>query len=96
MVLHTLSASPASPAFDDCLRLLAREDAVLLMGDGVYAALAGTPALESLLRSGATVHLLQADAAAAGILEAPAGTKTVDMEGFVALTERYARQLAWY
>lgn len=96
MVLHTLSASPASAAFADCARLLTGGDALVLMGDGVYAALAGTAPLEALRKSGAEIYLLAADAAAAGIQHAPPGVDAIDMDGFVALSERFARQLAWY
>ncbi len=96
MVLHTFNASPTSSAFGDCLRLLTREDALVLMGDGVYAALADTAALRSLRASGAELFVLRDDALAAGIVAPPEGVQAIDMDGFVALTERFARQLAWY
>ena len=41
MILHTLNASPSSAAFTDCVSIMAKGDALVLMGDGVYAALAG-------------------------------------------------------
>jgi tRNA 2-thiouridine synthesizing protein B len=96
MILHTLNASPASAAFAECLRLLAPGDALLLLGDGVYCALAGTTARAQLDAAGAELYVLHDDVAAAGILGQTAGTSTVDIDGFVALTERFARQLAWY
>lgn len=96
MVLHTLNASPASRAFAECLRLVVPGDSLLLLGDGVYAALANTPARAQLEATGAQLHVLQADAAAAGILSQLDGLNTVDMAGFVALSERCPRQLAWY
>ena len=96
MILHTLNAPPTSPAFADCLLLLGGEDAVLLLGDGVYAALEGTEPLQALRNSGIGVYMLGADAAAAGIQNPPDGVQTIDIEGFVALTERFSRQLAWY
>ncbi len=95
MILHTLNASPSSSAFDDCLCLLGPEDALLLMGDAVYAAVTGTPAWERLRASAAEIFVLEKDARAAGITSAlPANI--VDMDAFVALTERYPRQMAWY
>lgn len=96
MTLHTLNASPASAAFADCLRLLAPGDALLLLGDGVYAALAGSAARQALDAGPARVYVLQPDAAAAGVLGRIGGAELVDIDGFVALTEQYARQLAWY
>jgi len=71
-------------------------DAVLLMGDGVYAAIPGTHAETKLQESGAEVHLLDADATAAGICGPLVGINRIDMEEFVALTERFLRQMAWY
>lgn len=96
MILHTLNASPASDAFAECLRLLAPGDAVLLLGDGVYCSLVGTSARAQLDAAGAELHALHDDVAAAGILGQVAGASTVDIDGFVALTERFSRQLAWY
>jgi len=96
MILHTLNASPASRAFSDCLRVIAGDDALLLMGDGVYAAMAGTAAWGALQDSGTAVYVLDADASAAGITELGDSASRVDMAGFVALTERFVRQQAWY
>ena len=96
MVLHTVNASPSAVAYRDCLRLLGTGDALLLMGDGVYAALADTETCEALLSRDIEVYLLDGDVRAAGV-EACLGVGTVlDMAEFVGLTERYDRQLAWY
>ena len=96
MTLHTLNASPGSAAFTDCLRMIAAGDALLLLGDGVYAALAGTGARAQLDACGARLCVLREDATAAGVLERVAGTELIDIEGFVALSEQFPRQLAWY
>ena len=97
MILHTLNASPTSPAFADCMRLLRKGDALLLLGDGVYAALAGTPACAELKNTGAELYLLEPDTSAAGLLNRVGDTLCiVDYEGFVALTERFPKQQAWY
>jgi tRNA 2-thiouridine synthesizing protein B len=96
MTLHTLNATPVSAAFADCLRLLAPGDALLLLGDGVYAAMEASPARQALDASPARVYVLQPDAAAAGVLGHIGGAELVDIDGFVALSEHYARQLAWY
>ncbi len=96
MILHTLSTSPGSAAFGDCLRVIAAGDALLLMGDGVYAAITDTNASATLQASGAEIYVLAADAAAAGVSNLIEGATRVDMDSFVALTERCPRQLAWY
>lgn len=94
MVLHTLNAAPNGTAFDACLAAIAPEDALLLLGDGVYCALPATQACDMLLQSGAKIYLLERDAQAAGLADTP--VEITDMAGFVALTERFPRQLAWY
>ena len=96
MILHTLNASPAQQAFADCLRVVAPGDHILLLGNGVYAALADSPARARLDACGAELHVLHRDAAAAGILAQLDGAMTVDMAGFVTLSERCSRQLAWF
>lgn len=96
MILHTLNASPSSRAFADCLRVITAGDALLLLGEGVYAALAHSRACERLLACGAQLYVLRADASAAGVLARLGAVKAVDMAGFVALSERFSRQLAWY
>ena len=88
--LHTLSAIPDAPTTGDCLRLLAEGDALLLLGDGVYSA--------SLVSEvdGIELYALSTDAFARGVSTLPDSITLVDMAGFVALTERFARQVAWY
>ena len=96
MVLHTLNASPSSAAFADCLRLIAPGDTLLLLGDAVYGAVAGSAGRQALDSSGADVCVLREDAMLAGLANRLDGATVVDMDGFVELTERISRQLAWY
>ena len=57
-VLHTLSALPGTEACTDCLRMLAEGDALLLMGDGVYAAdlAAAKPDVDVFILASDAVH----------------------------------------
>lgn len=96
MVLHTLNARSPSEALHDCLRLAAAGDTILLLGDGVYNALAGSEGARALQASAATVLVLAEDAAAAGLTDDTGAFDFIDMAGFVALTETYPRQMAWY
>lgn len=96
MILHTLNAPPDSTAFRQCVGLLVPGDALLLLGDGVYGAIVGSEARAKLDAAGIELHILQADAQAAGVHTQLGDASTVDMDGFVALSERFARQLAWY
>jgi tRNA 2-thiouridine synthesizing protein B len=76
---------------------LGEGDALLLLGDGVYAALAGTAPFDQLVNTGADLYVLESDAAAAGILSLMDNTvRLVDFDAFVALSEEFTRQQAWY
>lgn len=96
MILHTLNASPASAAFRDCTSVVGTRDAIILLGDGVYAALQGTRGCAELQATGSELYVLLPDAQLAGIIHPAVGFIAIDMVGFVALTERYPRQQAWY
>ncbi len=97
MILHTLNKAPGQRAFHDCLALLQADHALLLLGNGVYAALQATPAAKLLAATGAPIYVLEADALAAGIVgRLMPGATLVDDDGFVELSERFSRQLAWY
>lgn len=97
MLLHTLNRPPGHPVSHACLERLAAEDTLLLLGDGVYHALAGGAGAADLAALPCPVGVLRADALAAGVLARLApGVELVDDPGFVELTERYPSQLAWY
>ena len=95
VILHTINTSPTSQAFSDCLNVILPGDTILLLGDAVYAAINGSSAGAALTACGASVKVLQADAAAAGVPD-DSRFEFVDMAGFVALTEVHSRQMAWY
>ncbi len=97
MILHTLNTGSLSTAFADCLRIASRGDAILLTGDAVYAALDHTGACTALENHAAEIFVLESDAHAAGILERLSQEFVpVDFDGFVSLSERFPRQMAWY
>ena len=96
MVLHTINASPSNAAFSQCLAVAAAEDAIILMGDGVYGLISQCPEGQALRRCPAEIYALDKDMHAAGIKHTPEEITLIDMDGFVQLSERYVRQLAWY
>ncbi|WP_226101445.1 sulfurtransferase complex subunit TusB [Dickeya oryzae] len=95
-MLHTLAHSPYHTDLDALLRNVGADDAILLLQDGVIAALSGVPFSKRLQSSGATVYALQDDVAARG-LSAQIFTTIVliDYTQFVQLTVLHSRQLAW-
>lgn len=96
MLLHTLNAAPGQPAFAQCLSLLRATDTLVLLGDGVYALWPGSEGAAALAQTGARLVVLRSDALAAGLDLASCHATAVDMAGFVELTERHTRQLAWF
>jgi len=97
-MLHTINKSPyAHACLADCLRVCTAEDAIVLIEDGVYAALSAGEWLPALLAKTQAVYVLQPDAEARGLGEriAPA-IRAVDYAGFVRLCIEQPKMMAWY
>ncbi len=89
-MLHTVNKSPFERnSLESCLRLAKKGSAILLLEDGVYAAINGTSVSDKV--SGATkdnsVYVLGPDMKARGLGESQLidGIKIVDYAGFVDL-----------
>lgn len=97
-MLHTINKSPYSnQALADCLRVCSVDDVVLLIEDGVYAALVNSEWIKSLLAKVPAVYALQPDLTARGLNDRIAvEVKTVDYIGFVQLCVDQPKMLAWY
>ncbi len=97
MILHTCNVSSEHTAFRDCLAVVTTGDALLLIGDAVYAARDGSQACGQLLETAAELYVLADDADARGVSGyLCAAVTSLEMAGFVALTERFPRIQAWY
>ncbi|MEK9753757.1 MAG: sulfurtransferase complex subunit TusB [Rhodospirillaceae bacterium] len=98
--LYTVNKSPFErPSLETCLRLATQGGAVLLIEDGVYAALAGT-AKSSLIEANQgklTFYVLESDLDARGLADRPliGGVDKVDYGGFVDLVEKHDAVHAW-
>ncbi len=91
-MLHTVNKSPfQNSALDDCMRLARPGDAILLLEDGVYAAMAGT--VKSLLIERAVkqcaIYALDADIRARGIANLISGVRMASYGDFVDLVEKH-------
>ena len=100
MMLHTVNKSPFERnALESCLRLAAKGSSVLLLEDGVIAALAGTEAGETISgRSGdLKFYVLGPDVAARGLGDKPLidGVEVIDYGGFVDLVAAHDAVNAW-
>lgn len=99
-ILHTVNKSPFERnSLESCLKFASQGASVLLMEDGVYAALAGSSA-ESQLKAGlgkVSVYVLGPDIKARGFREDRliAGIKVVDYAGFVDLAVENDKVQAW-
>jgi tRNA 2-thiouridine synthesizing protein B len=100
-VLHLVSRSPhESPSLALCLARAGEGDAVLLLEDGVYAALNDAAFASALLKvcGKLAVYVLTPDLAVRGIEPEArvAGLIPVDYAGFVELSLRHAPILSWF
>lgn len=99
-MLHTVNKSPFERnALDSCLRLASAGSAVLLIEDGVYAAVKGAAFANRISQRMAeiTFYALGPDIAARGLGGTPLidGVKIVDYDGFVDLVAEYDASQAW-
>jgi len=98
-MLHTVNKSPYERnTFDACLAHVKKGSAILLIEDGVYAAMKGTaPAkkLEQMMKT-IPVYVLQPDVEARGMqARVLDGVKMVDYGGFVDLAAEYPTVQSW-
>jgi len=95
-MLYTLLQSPWQCDLDSLLLLLQEGDDLLLLQDGVSAALAGSQMLIKLSASPATLGVLEEDVGARGLDEQiSTNVARLDYTGFVAMTAKHPQQVAW-
>ncbi len=106
MLLHTVNKSVFdNTALDDCLYVVAKSDAVLLIENGVYSALNNLQRssthlekIQQLADEGTRFYLLQADCEARGLVASsllPAFT-IINDTGFVSLAAEASAIQSWY
>jgi len=100
MMLHTINKSPFERnTLDSCLRLAKSGGSVLLIEDGVIAALEGNEHAAKLTKamSDLKIYVLEPDLKARGINNKPLldGVTTVDYAGFVDLTIEHDCVQSW-
>jgi|TARA_B100000315_G_C14584077_1_gene592000 tRNA 2-thiouridine synthesizing protein B len=100
MILHTVNKSPfAQATLRSCLRVVSTEDSILLIEDGVYAALddASCSELIQQLLPQVAVYALLPDLRARGIEDRIiSGIQAIDYHGFVTLTEDHPLVQCWF
>jgi tRNA 2-thiouridine synthesizing protein B len=98
-LLHTMNKSPFERnAFDACLAHAKAGSSVLLLEDGIYAAVKGTPAAQKLgaAMKSVQVYVLAPDAEARGMSNRLLdGVRSVDYGGFVDLVTQHNAVESW-
>ena len=99
-MLHLINKSPFERnALDSCLRVAQSGASILLIEDGVYAALANANHAEKISSrmDDFDFYVLGPDVAARGLSDLPLieGMKTVDYEGFVDLVAEHDVSQSW-
>lgn len=95
-MLHTLRHSPWQCDFEELLRMLGEGDDLLLIQDGVLAAMEGSRFVEILNNAPITVSALKEDIAARGLVgQISAKIDAVSYTDFVNLTVKHATQMSW-
>lgn len=97
-MLHTVNKSPSTRTFDSCMTHLKKGSAVLLIEDGVYAAIKGTASAKKIEEAMKTVpvYALQPDIEARGMAgRVLDGVKLVDYGGFVDLVAEHPTIQSW-
>lgn len=94
-MLHTLHRSPRLTDFAALLRLLSEGDELLLLQDGVTAAVDGNRYLESLRNAPIKVYALNEDLIARGLTGRISNDIIpIDYTDFVRLTVKHSSQMA--
>ena len=99
-MLHLINKSPFErTALDSCLRLAQAGSSILLIEDGVYAAIENAAHAEKISRrmDDFSFYVLGPDIAARGLNETPliGGLTIVDYEGFVDLVAEHEVTQSW-
>lgn len=94
-MLYTIAASPFQCDFAAILRLITPNDAVLLLQDGVIAAIKQSTHLGELQQKGAPIYVLNADINARGLQNMISEQVTLaSYQDFVQLTVSHKQHFA--
>ncbi len=99
-MLHTVNKSPfEKTSLDSCLRIAQAGSSILLLEDGVYAAMRGTAAEDKMTAAGNRhkIFVLGPDLKARGLAAENVieGIEMVDYSGFVDLTVCHDNVQSW-
>ena len=96
MILHILTKAPDSIVATQMQQAIGGQDAVLLIEEAVTAAL--DPSWQAWQQCQSHIFLLSEDLISRGLASIATDNElpTLEMDGFVALTEQYEKTVTWY
>ncbi|WWP01957.1 MAG: sulfurtransferase complex subunit TusB [Candidatus Dasytiphilus stammeri] len=95
-MLHFLLHSPNQCDYKIFIRNIMKEDEVILLQDGVLAALTSSTALNFLLKKSVPIFVLKKDAEARGLVKYISILTTwIDYDDCVKLTVKHTNQISW-
>ncbi len=99
--LHTINKSPYSnSSLASCIKICSKNDAILLLEDGVFGALISAPEseqLQQLIHDGTRVFAISADVKARGLTDKLLSSiELIDYNSFVQLTIEHRCVQSWY
>jgi len=100
-ILHTVNKSPFEhKTLELCLQIINSHHSLLLIEDGVYAALIDNPyseQLEQLQTQGLSIYALRDDLNSRGLdINLIKGIAAISMDDFVALCSNHTKTQSWY
>lgn len=97
-MLHTINKAPhAHDCFDACLRVCGTAATIVLIEDGVYAAIANSEPAQLLCAQANAIFALQADIDARGLTaRIDPQIRIIDHAGFVQLCCEHETIQSWY
>ncbi|WP_296060053.1 sulfurtransferase complex subunit TusB [uncultured Amphritea sp.] len=97
MTLHLINKTPSeSSALSSSLSAVSEGDALLLIENGVYAAMPGYAELFTRLPGSVQCYLLENDVQARGLTDLNQEFRHIDYDGFVELSCRYSKVVSWF
>ena len=96
MTLHTMSLTPNSELLESCARLISDDDCLLLLGDGLYAAVIGSKCANIMDTINCKIYALKEDCDLAGLgNKISKGVAIIDYGGFVSLSAEHEKHIPW-
>lgn len=93
-IIHKSASQQASAT--DALALIAADDAVIFIDDGIYNAIANSDYVQPFIGSAKHCYVIEAHAQARGIEKLDPHIQLIDMEKFVALSLAAKHNISWY